>query len=236
MLVTGIDFETNGLDPDADQVIEVGAVVWDWVEQIPMAMMSRFIETPKPLPPEITDINGITDAMLTKFGENEDDVFIELDRMIAGSSYVLAHFGNDFDKKFYLATWQRIGDEPEHREWIDTACDVPYPKRITTRNLRHLASEHGFLNPFSHRAVFDVLTMLRVASCYNFETILNRSREPMIYVQALVDFKTNQLAKDFSFRWNPDKKIWWKGQKQSDWEAERDAYQFKSQFLAGPPE
>jgi hypothetical protein len=52
----------------------------------------------------------------------------------------------------------------------------------------------------------------------------------------LVTYNDHQKAKDFNFRWNPDKKIWWKGQKQSDWEAERDGYQFKSEFMAGAPE
>lgn len=57
------------------------------------------------------------------------------------------------------------------RPWIDTTEDVPYPLEVKTRKLTHLAAEHGFVNPFPHRAVTDVLTTLRILSFYSTEEV-----------------------------------------------------------------
>jgi len=235
-LVLGLDFETSGLDPVNDRITEVGAVLFDWNTALPLVLQSDLVMCGASLSQEIVGLTGITEEMLEDYGKGEHLVFVQLYDLIKRADYVLAHFGNDFDKKFCRETFSRLGLDWIEKPWLDSSCDIVYPKEVTTRNLQYLAAEIGFLNPFRHRAVFDVLTMLRVASEHPLEKIVARSHEPMIYVQALVDFKENQKAKDFSFRWNPDKKIWWKGQKKSDWEAEQGGYQFKQSFMAGAPE
>lgn len=236
MLVAGIDFETSGLDPVKDRIIEVGAVLFDWNMALPLVLKADLVYTSVVLTPEIIGITGITEEMLINYGKTEAEVFPALLSIMNRADYVMAHFGNDFDQKFCRETFARLNIEFPKTPWLDTSCDIVFPKEVTTRNLQYLAAEIGFLNPFRHRAVFDVLTMLRIASEHPLDKIIERSKEPMIYVQALVDFQHNQQAKDFSFRWNPDKKIWWKGLKQSDLETEKDRYQFKAVYMAGPPE
>lgn len=236
MLLVGIDFETSGLSSETDRVIEVGAILWDPMTKQPLRILSEFINHPGlVIPEEITEITGITQEMVDKYGIPEVDALRKIYEFSALGEYFVAHNGNAFDKKFYDAMCERH-DEVDPMHWIDTTTDIKFPERITTRNLRHLASEHSFLNPFAHRAVFDVLTMLHVLSEYDLGLVLARSIEPMVYVQANVSFDNNQLAKDFSFRWHPGRKIWWKGQKKSDWEAEQGKYQFKQTALAGAPE
>lgn len=236
MIVCGVDFETSGLDPVKDRIVEVGAVLYDWNTGIPLILQSNLVRVEVPLSPEVTAVHGITDDMLELYGMPEPFVFGQLLALIDRSSYVMAHFGNDFDRKFCFETFTRLGIPVPAQNWLDTSCDVIYPEGVTTRNLGYLAAEAGFLNPFRHRAVFDVLTMLKVASEHPLERIIARSLEPMVYVQAYVSFAENQKAKDFSFRWHPETKMWWKGQKKSDFEAERDGYQFKWALMSGAPE
>ena len=243
MLVLGIDLETSGLDPKVDRIIEVGAVLWDWEKRVPMQMISELVDPCMSvgiddfcIDPEIEEHTGISDEMLDSFGADEKDVLFMVEQMAERADYRMGHFCNDFDALFLHEAYARTPVIEAQLPWLDTAIDIKYPAKIKTRNLRHLASEHGFLNPFSHRAVFDVLTMFTVASNYSIEEIIARSKEPTVYVQALVEFKNNQLAKDRAYRWCPSKKIWWKQFKVSDFEAERQDYGFSTQFLTEAPE
>ena len=84
------------------------------------------------------------------------------------------------------------------------------PPAITTRKLTHLAAEHGFLNPFPHRAVSDVLTMLKVLSHYDIAPVLESARQPSFTVKACVSYDDREKAKARGYRWDAARKIWTK--------------------------
>ena len=241
MRLLGIDIESSGLEPKADRIIELGVVLFDWDTKMPMAMLSELVD-PKMeneefrLPEEITALTGITEAALEELGGFEKDVLAKLDAMAATAHFYVGHNANVFDRLFLEEAYRRNGMTLAEKPWIDTLTDIKFSESIKTRNLKHLAAEHNFLPGFSHRAVFDVLTMLKILGQYDLDAVIARAAEPMVYVQAMVDFANNQKAKDFSFRWNPDSKRWWKGMKQSDFEAEKSLWQFTSRLLDGPLE
>jgi DNA polymerase III epsilon subunit-like protein len=60
--IVALDLETTGLDPTLDAVIEIGAVRFHGprVE----AEWSSLVNPGRPLPPYISQLTGITDAML----------------------------------------------------------------------------------------------------------------------------------------------------------------------------
>ena len=122
------------------------------------------------------------------------------------------------------------------RPWLDTIIDIKFPESIKTRNLHHLGADHQTLNPFRHRAVFDVLTMFKVMEHYDIDAIIARSKEPVLYVQALVSFEEKELAKERGYHWCAPKKIWWRSWKSSDFEADKLECGFRTQFLNGAPE
>lgn len=232
MIIAGIDFETSGLLPQTDRVIEVGAVLWDTNEDSQLWMISDFVidsTTPDPLDPEITRITGITNEMLRKYGKHPIPVFSALNDMIYQSEAVVAHFGTDFDKKFYEAEMQRHELKVCERTWIDTAIDLPFPEHIKTRNLMHLAAEHGFLNPFPHRAVYDVLTMLKIFECYDAKAALEYARQPIVIAQALVSFDDREKAKARSYQWNQSwaPGMWAKRMRLPDFQREETEAPFK---------
>ena len=241
MILCGLDVETSGLDPAKDRIVEIGAVTFDWDTKMPMQILSELVDPTMEdsewkLPEEITGITGITFDALGKYGGFERDVLVKLESMIQFSDYYVAHNGNAFDRLFMEAAYGRHSMTMLDRPWLDTIIDIKYPESIKTRNLHHLGADHMTLNPFRHRAVFDVLTMFKVMECYDLDAIIARSKEPVLYVQALVSFEEKELAKERGYHWCAPKKILWRSWKSSDFEADKLECGFRTQFLNGAPE
>jgi DNA polymerase III subunit epsilon len=234
MIVCGLDFETTGLDPAVDAVIEIGAVLWDTEAKIPLRMLSELVQTEREISAEITQITGITAQMLDEHGITVETARNRLYELLTFTPYIVAHNGTEFDKQVFDGFWP--DGFPLATHWIDTRTDIVFPPRVTTRNLSYLAAEHGFLNPFRHRAVFDVMTMLRVMSEYDITAIITRSSEPIIHVRADVSFADKDKAKQRGFMWSATSRIWWKSMKSSDYTAEVGSYDFYTELMEGRPE
>jgi DNA polymerase-3 subunit epsilon len=158
-----------------------------------------------------------------------------LNGLIEDADYLMAHKA-EFDKGFIETAMAHRGYADSGKQWLCSMEDIRYPPEIKTRNLLHLAAEHGFAPSFRHRAIFDVLTMLKVAESYNLEDIIARSQEPTVYVQAIVSFDEKELAKERGYHWCGAKKTWWRSWKQNDFEADKAECGFRTVILQGPPE
>ena len=218
MLVLGVDFETTGLDIEKDRIIEVGAVLWDVDAKSPICLLSEFLcvsDLPT-LTTEIQEITGLNNYLLNTYGKEPKTIFERLTNLMDSAHAVIAHNGSGFDGPIFRAEYQRYCD-PEtisKTPWIDTSVDVDYPKRIATRKLSHLAAEHGFVNPFPHRAIFDTLTMLRILSFYDVEEALRNAKEEKISLMAHTTppwkdgGESNEKAKARGFRFDGASKTW----------------------------
>nr|PMH85893.1 hypothetical protein BCU57_12715 [Shewanella sp. 10N.286.48.B5] len=215
MLVLGVDVETTGLSTTEDEIIELGAVVWDTDTNKPVAMINHLVKQPQKgkLSKTIINITGITDTDIESFGINEEVVINEFNDLSKKCQYIVAHNGNQFDKCFIDKAAARYGIKI-NTPWLDTMLDVPY--NCSTKKLTYLAAEHDFLNPFSHRALFDVLTMLTICSKYDWKNIAKRSSSPVVTVIAKVSKENRHLAKSKNFRWDPVNVRWIKNIKQCD--------------------
>lgn len=154
---------------------------------------------------------------------------------------VVAHNGSGFDRPMFDAQLARMLEAEALRSqiaalpWIDTCLDVPFPEAITTRKLVHLAAEHGFLNPFAHRAVFDVLTMLRVMAAYPIEPILESAKQPLVTCIAQVSYDDREKAKARGYRWRGQSKLWVKHLKAHRLEEEKAQAGFPIEVRAFDP-
>lgn len=230
MIILGLDFETTGLEPTTDRVIEIGAVLWDTERKAPLQVQSDFIlhktEENVTIPEEIQKITGILPEDLTRFGLPAKQAFERLNHLISFAEYVVAHNGNEFDQKFYQAEVARLKIDEDLTPWIDTMTDIPFSEDFKTRKLTYLAAEHGFLNPFSHRAAFDVLTMLKVLEPYDLGQVTELAKSPTLTVKAAVSYDDREKAKARGYRWNPKDKIWVKTIKEVFLENERVSADF----------
>ena len=231
MKILGIDLETTGLNTKEDLIIEAGAVLWDTDLGTPVKIYSELVyNLKKVISPEITEITGITDDMVFEYGKSAPIVLEELEELAGMADYVVAHNGNDFDKPMLMSNLARFsgigGQSNFDRIWLDTKWDIVYPKHIKNRSLITLAAEHGFLNPFPHRAVTDVLTTLRIMSCYDIHKIIERSSYPEIDIIADVSYQDRALAKEAKFYWNGEEKLWFTRLKECDVEEKSKEWKF----------
>lgn len=214
MLVVGFDCETTGLNTSTDFITEVGAVLWDTARKTPLYIYSQMLKVPSKLDPRITELTGIKDEDLSTYGAEPYLSLKYLNAVFEKAEAIVAHNGNLFDRPIYEENCKRAGVTPVSKLWIDTSCDIDYPPSITTRRLVHLAAEHKFLNPFAHRAVFDVLTMLKVTENYDWENqIIKWAKSPTVTVGVKLDFnqvKEREALKKLNYRWNNESKIWTK--------------------------
>lgn len=208
MRILGIDFETTGLDTSKDRITEMGFALWDVPTKRPLVTVGVFLhdESYPPQSQEILGLTGISNEMLREFGTAPAANFSVLEGFCTKHKieYIVAHNGENFDRPFLYAELSRVAvAAPVLRAlpWIDTRTDIPFAKEPDSRKLNHLALDLGFINPFAHRAVFDVLTMLRILSNYAIEDVLAYQRIPFVVLRALVSYENREQAKKQRFAW-----------------------------------
>lgn len=231
MKILAIDLETTGL-PDNEEatVTEVSYALWDTEMCRLVNSRSYMIDiTLRDLsvPEEITKLTGITTEMLKQHGVKHSFMIEDLLHQMNTCDALMAR-NAEFDKGFVAREMKTAGAEMPDKPWICTKNDVEYPDHVTGRSQSHIAADHGFVNPFPHWAIGDVLTMLRIHQVgdYGWETPLAMAKSPLVRVVANVSFDRKDEAKDLGFGWEPKAKKWFKDIRELKLEAEKESYTF----------
>ncbi|GAB4013938.1 MAG: hypothetical protein Fur0010_11290 [Bdellovibrio sp.] len=235
-LILGIDIEGVGLDlsitgsPDhrVDRVMEIGAVLWDWEFQQPARLLSELINEADRMnvSEDLEQLTGLNDKILDRWGKKGAEIKTVLERLselVHQADYLMAHNGNHYDRPMLEEMFKRYNMKFPEKTWIDSMVDIEYPPKIPQRSLAMLEYSHGFINPFPHRALTDVLSMLKIASQYPIDRIISLAKSPMVRVvanlkapqwsdRAQVDAfnKVKHKVARSKFKWNPDNKTWYK--------------------------
>lgn len=233
MRILGIDLETTGLDVTTERPVEIGVCLWDVESKKPIVSRGFFCweESYPPIQPDAFKTHGITLEVIKEFGEHPKDVLQWIEGFIVkhGVTALCAHNGNGYDKPLLLNEIKRLGlDLPRltTMHWIDTQTDLPeYGK---SRSLLYMAAEKGFVNPYSHRAQFDVAAMLKILSHYDVAEVVRQGMIPKVKLRGRLspgevgfEEKKNWL-KARRYSWDGDNKYWVKEFKENEIEAERN--------------
>lgn len=144
--IVSVDIETTGLDSQKDAIIEIGAVRFNGhrVE----AEFSTLINPRRPIPPGITVLTGITDAMVQN-ATTLKAILPEFETFV-GDSIVLGH-----NVRFDISFLQRAG-VLQFNKSIDTyeLAAVLLP-RANRYNLGALCHALNVMLPATHRALDD---------------------------------------------------------------------------------
>ncbi len=199
-----VDVETTGLNPSEDRVIEIGILEFRiGREGVPIisGMYSGLEDPRQPLTEDVKRITGITDEAL--LGQTIEWSVVE--RFWDRASLVIAH-NAEFDRSF-LTTRPELSSTVKH--W---ACSVRHidwrAKHFGSSKLQYLAADHGFANPFAHRALFDCATTFRLVSPHLPE-LIESSYEPEYDIAAVGSpFETKDILKQNGYRWDNERRVW----------------------------
>lgn len=233
MLILGVDLEginenltQKGVNLNVDRVTEIGAVLWDTRIDSPVRIFSELIDEKDrlKLTQEVIELTGIDEQLLKDWGRRGDEIKMALERLallIKKADYLMAHNGAKYDKPMLTAMFERYEVDMPNKIWIDTQEDIEYPSKIRHKSMAMLEHSHGFINPFPHRAVTDVLAMLKIASHYDYARMTKLASAPKVRIVAELkapNWKNKQEVEKFNtikhkvararFQWDPNVKEW----------------------------
>jgi DNA polymerase-3 subunit epsilon len=212
-----IDCETTGLSPDKGaELIEIGAILYNVPNRAILAQCSTLLPV-KVIGQEETHGISLQTANAVPL-HVEKAAHHLLSEMALDCSYIVAH-NAAFDRQF-LSYFDMVTD------WLCTYEDfdfAPYKKQ----NLVSLALAHGIAVKSAHRALNDCGLIAEIFSKRSdleqlIEAAIIRAKSPKVWVRALVDFHSRELAKAARFtphQENGKFKDWRKQMKECDLES-----------------
>jgi DNA polymerase-3 subunit epsilon len=207
-----IDTETTGLDADTCKIIEVGLVAFEYdpVSGQPIRVLGTYggLEDPgHPLSEEITELTGITDAMVV--GQRIDDELVK--SLVANANIVIAHNAN-FDRPFLENRLPVFATLP----WGCSFADIDWTaEKLGSRKLDYIAYQMGFFFG-AHRAEEDCQALLEilarplpVSGRPGLKSLLDRLPEVGYTVYAINSpFSSKDALKARQYRWDAEGKVW----------------------------
>ncbi len=187
MLITILDAETTGLNPETDAVIEVAAILYSVPHRAILAQASTL--APVAENPAYS-VNGIH----PQWGQSFSIInFMPLlMAMVNQSDYAVA-FNSDFDRQ-----WLPGITIP----WADAAT-ITYPRQSTKRDLVNIALANGVPIVNAHRALDDCRILAELlGKVSDLDAQLERAARPKATVIAMVGYNDRHLAKDAGFVWD----------------------------------
>jgi DNA polymerase-3 subunit epsilon len=199
-----VDLETTGLNPNENRIIEIGLLEFKFLgtdSSVISSMYSGLQDPGEPISQEVAQLTGLTDAAVR--GQRID--WSVARGFWERADIVVAH-NAEFDRSF-LSSVKEMRDIKKH--W---ACSVRHidwrSKKFGSMKLNYLAADHGFVNPFAHRALFDCATTYRLISPYLPE-LVSSSHEPEIEISAVGSpFESKDILKANGYRWDAERRVW----------------------------
>ena len=200
-----LDVETTGLDPTSDEIIEIAMVPFDFSADGRVFAVhdsfERFRDPGCPIPPAVTALTGITDAMLAGASVNPT----EIEAFLARAVLVVAHNAN-FDRRFA----ERLCGAFAYLPWACSWSEIEWAGEGFTEGtkLQHLAAQAGFYFD-GHRAVNDCRAGIELLSrpltkCGRtaLDLLLTSARTPRWRVAAVgAPFELRGRLKTRGYRW-----------------------------------
>jgi DNA polymerase-3 subunit epsilon len=172
------DFETSGLDPAKERVVEMAAI--RVIKGIQVSEFRTFVKYDGKLVPKITELTGITDDHLVN-GMEEKQAFLNLRRVMGPKTLLVAHNAT-FDLAFLHYTMFRIQEITFANPFIDTltiARDrTPFPHK-----LENMCEKYGIKLEGAHRALNDVEGTLALLQAMHAEKSVEEWINKLTYVE-----------------------------------------------------
>ena len=207
-----VDTETTGTRREADQIIELGLVRFEYSEETGdiyrvTGVYSGLEDPGRPIPPESTAIHGITDVMVA--GKHIDEARVL--ELTAGAKLIVAHNAG-FDRPFLEARMPAFETLP----WGCSFAQVPWEAEgLRGRKLEYLGWMAGFFFD-AHRSEIDCRALLELlrqslpkSGRIAFKSLLEAAAEPALRLWATGSpFETKDVLRERGYRWDAERRCW----------------------------
>ena len=192
-----LDTETTGLDPELDQCVEVGAILFDVGSQSVLNQLSFLLPVESNAAEAINRIPASVSRRHQPWRQS-----LELFADLVSTADVLIAHNAAFDRQ-----WFGVGELPTiAKPWLCTMEDIRWPnyRQLKPRpSVRDLALAYGIPVWAAHRALTDCIYLAEVfARCEDLETLIAHGLEPRQLMRANVSYADRSMAKAAGFRWN----------------------------------
>lgn len=160
------DFETTGLDPYHDKIVEIGAILLEKKTDNQFGIVKELnvlIKQDLPLPDKIVEITGITDELLFAEGITEKEAFMKFQELYTNDCLLVA-YNIAFDYGFLNELYRKyldVGSYYIKNDLLDVMAIYKDRYRYPHR-LESAAETYGIINEDAHRALDDAKTTLKV--------------------------------------------------------------------------
>ena len=186
-VIVGLDLETNSLNKDTGEVVELGYAVYDVDTHNVLYVCDDFMQGTG-VSEETTRITGITQEQVDCYGVIPGNAYARFLATVFKSQAIalVAHNGLTFDYPFLNSHMKRVSGNVmslPNVHLVDTRTDIAYPKNVIGRSQKAIQDAMGIVNPYQHRAIFDVLSMLDILAHFDFKDVLNVAKtSPITYI------------------------------------------------------
>ena len=207
-----IDTETTGTNQGQDKIIEVGIVRFEF--EVESGRLLRIVDVYSGLedpgfaiPPESTEIHGITDEMVS--GKQLDEQRIAA--IMQGVTLVIAHNAS-FDRPFLESRMPLFANLP----WGCSLEQIPWSEEgFRGANLEYLCWVSGFFYD-AHRSEVDCRALLELlrkplpkSGKTGLQRLLEAASEPALRLWATGSpFDTKDVLRERGYRWEATRRCW----------------------------
>jgi DNA polymerase-3 subunit epsilon len=223
-----IDLETTGLDPnDGAEVIEAAAILYDAENKGILAQISTLFPV---LENKAQSVNRIPAKLSQQMSEW---CFWSIIQNWIDESTGVTAFNSDFD--FNWIRQLKLVERLPSEKCFCLYKDFEWPQNPKACKLVETALNHGVPITTCHRALVDcnlvAATLEKIDDLpHRLSKAMKRSQEPILEIEALVDYESRNLAKSEGFYWSPSKRSWLKDIRES--ELANSNYSFQTRILA----
>lgn len=212
-LIIILDTETTGQDPETCALVELA---WATYHLDHGLVDARSILVDPGAGAEVPDVVGIDAGMAHEYGTTAWVAVLEMDRDALNGEGALAYVAHNagFDARVIERHQPDEAEGSESmRRWVCTYRDIEWP--LGNRSLNETAISHGVGVVSAHRALDDVMTLVRLHDAvrgmgHDLRAMYARAMAPRVRCVARVSYDDRQQAKDAGFTWDGERREWWR--------------------------